>query len=164
MFERILIATDGSKHSLAAAKLGIGLAKLCGGKVTAVHIVDTSKMIIPIDEISLDVDVELINAIKNRLYNEGSTALQQVEDLAKEAGVPIEKKIIEGYPADAILKLAEEASANIIVIGSIGKTGIEKFLVGSVTEKVVRNSRVPVLIVHGTSATLSRVGGLSSIL
>lgn len=164
MFEKILIATDGSKHSLAAAKLGIELAKLSNARVTSVHVIDIGKMIVPVDETEIAVEVELINAIKNRLYEDGRLALQQVEDLAKDAGVTIEKKVIEGYPADAILKLAEEDSMDIVVIGSIGKTGLEKFLMGSVAEKVAHNSKVPVLIVRGTGRALSRMEGLSSIL
>ena len=57
--------------------------------------------------------------------------------------------MLEGNPAAEILKLAKDESANLIVIGSIGKTDLEKFLMGSVAEKVVRNSTVPVLVVRG---------------
>jgi nucleotide-binding universal stress UspA family protein len=104
MFEKILIATDGSKHSERAAKIGVDLAKLSGGKVTA---------------------------------------------LAKKSGVPVERKFIEGHPAEEILKVAEDTPMDVIVIGSIGKTGMSKFLLGSVADKVVRHSRVPVLVIPG---------------
>ncbi|MCJ7444243.1 MAG: universal stress protein, partial [Methanotrichaceae archaeon] len=62
--------------------------------------------------------------------------------------IPFEAKIIEGNPANEILKFAEEAKMDIIVIGSIGVTGLKKFMIGSVTEKVVRHSKVPVMIVY----------------
>jgi len=56
--------------------------------------------------------------------------------------------IIEGRPAEDILKLAGERKTDLIVVGGIGVTGLEKFLLGSVAEKVVRNSKVPVLVVR----------------
>ncbi len=68
--------------------------------------------------------------------------------MARKAGVPFEGKVIEGHPATEIIKMAEDARMNVIIIGSIGQTGISKFLLGSVAEKVVRNSKVSVLVVH----------------
>ncbi len=147
MFERILIATDGSKHSEKAAKFGVNLAALTGGKVTAVYVLDQGKMIAPVGEISFNVADEVINGIRDALQNEGKSAVKQIEDLAKQANVPFEKRVVEGNPAEHILKMAKDAPADVIVIGSIGKTGLEKFLLGSVAEKVVRNSSVPVIVV-----------------
>ena len=73
-------------------------------------------------------------------------ATRQVEEVAKDSGVLSERLIVEGNPASEILRIAEEAKMNVIVMGGIGKTGLEKFLLGSVAERVVRNSKVPVLI------------------
>ena len=83
------------------------------------------------------------------IIKSGEAAVKSIADVAKNAGVPIETVIIEGRPAEDIIKLAEDSKMDVIVMGSIGKTGIEKFLLGSVAEKVVRGSKVPVLIVHG---------------
>jgi nucleotide-binding universal stress UspA family protein len=166
MFKKILIATDGSKHSQSAARLGIELARVCNGSITAVNVIDSSMQttIYPMGEAGLDIEADVIIAIKRELYKAGSTALTQVENLANDAGMTIEKRIIEGYPAEAILKLADEASMDIIVIGSIGKTDIEKILLGSVAEKVVRNSKLPVLVVPWAGTTISLAVVLSSIL
>jgi len=60
----------------------------------------------------------------------------------------VDRVIIEGRPAEDILKLAGERKTDLIVVGGIGVTGLEKFLLGSVAEKVVRNSKVPVLVVR----------------
>jgi len=68
--------------------------------------------------------------------------------MAKSAGLTVDRVIIEGRPAEDILKLAGERKTDLIVVGGIGVTGLEKFLLGSVAEKVVRNSKVPVLVVR----------------
>jgi len=80
---------------------------------------------------------------------QGAEATGRIKAMANDAGVPFESKVIEGHPADDILKFAAENKANLIVMGSIGARGLARFLLGSVTEKVVRNSKVPVLVVHG---------------
>lgn len=149
MFENILIATDGSKHSEYAARMGIELAKLSKGKVTAVYIADVGRYFVPISDVGFNVSSGATDSIRSSIIKSGETAVKSIEDIAKNAGVTSESKVIEGRPAEDIVKLAEESKMDVIVIGSIGKTGIEKFLIGSVAEKVVRNSKVPVLVVHG---------------
>lgn len=62
------------------------------------------------------------------------------------ANVAAEKKIVEGNPAEEILKMA--GGVDVVVMGSIGRTGLGKYLLGSVTDKVVRNSKVPVMVVY----------------
>jgi nucleotide-binding universal stress UspA family protein len=71
--------------------------------------------------------------------------------MASNAGVPFEKIVAEGNPSEEILRRSSESGIDLLVMGSIGRTGIEKIMLGSVAEKVVRNSRVPVLIVPGKS-------------
>jgi nucleotide-binding universal stress UspA family protein len=143
MFEKILIATDGSPHSQRAAKAGIDLAKLAGGKVTALHVVDLDRFL---GDMSYNIADKVVEGTRARMNSEGEAATKQIEELAKSAGVPVEKKTIEGHPADEILKAA--ASMDTVVIGSIGRRGMGKFLLGSVAEKVVRNSKVPVMVVY----------------
>jgi len=145
MFEKILIATDGSENSERAARAGVELAKLAGGTVTAFYIADTSKM-------SHLPDDMLLFSIRDLLIREGKDAVSFVEKLAKEAGVPFEKVIKEGNPGEEILSYAKEAGMNVIVLGSVGRTGLDKFLLGSVAEKVVRNSKVHVLTVPKEAA------------
>jgi len=87
--------------------------------------------------------------LRDTALEAGKKAAARIEKMATAAGVFSESRVLEGNPAAEILRLAREKSMDIIVIGSIGKTGLEKFLMGSVAEKVVRNSPVPVLVVHG---------------
>lgn len=148
MFDKILIATDGSKHSEKAAEEALEMARLTGGKVTALYVADVSNYFAPID-VSYNVADEAIVGMRSLVLKDGETAVKRVESMAKVTGIPFEGKIIEGNPADDIMRFAEENKEDIIVIGGIGKTGLEKYLLGSVAEKVVRNSRVPVLVVRG---------------
>lgn len=122
MFEKILIATDGSKHSEKAATAAIELSQLTKGKITAIYVEDRDK--------------------------KGIEATERIREMAGKAGIPFEAKIVEGNPANEILKFAEDAKMDVIVIGSIGVTGLKKFMIGSVAEKVVLHSKVPVLTVY----------------
>jgi nucleotide-binding universal stress UspA family protein len=140
MFEKILIATDGSEYSEKAARAGVELAKLSGGTVTAIYIADTSKMRHLPDDM-------LLFSIRDILTREGKEAVSYVEKLAKEAGVAFEKVVREGNPGEIIIDFAKDAGMGIIIMGSVGRTGLDKFLLGSVAEKVVRNSKIPVLTV-----------------
>jgi nucleotide-binding universal stress UspA family protein len=145
MFEKILIATDGSEYSEKAAKAGVELAKVSGGTVTAIYITDTSRM-------SHLPDDMLLFSIREILTKEGKDAVLYVEKLAKEAGVAFEKVIWEGNPGEKIIDFARDAGMSVIVMGSVGRTGLDKFLLGSVAEKVVRNSKIPVLTVPKEAA------------
>jgi nucleotide-binding universal stress UspA family protein len=147
MFKNIVIATDGSKHSENAAAKGLEIAKLTQGKVTVLSIADSGRYILPVD-VSYNIADDVIGSVKRSVREEGEIAVRRVEVMAKEAGVPAESKIVEGNPADDIIKTAEEGRADLIVMGGMGKTGLEKFLLGSVAEKVVRNSKIPVLVVR----------------
>ena len=148
MFEKILIATDGSKHSEKAAEKALEMARLTGGKVTALYVADVSNYFAPVD-MSYNIADETIGGMRNLVLKDGEAAVKRVEEMAKAAGIPFEGKIIEGNPANDIMKFAEESKEDLIVMGGIGRTGLEKFLLGSVAEKVVRNSRVPVMVVRG---------------
>ena len=140
MFERILIATDGSENSERAAKFGIELAKLAGGKLIAMYVADISRMAHLPDDM-------LLFSIRELLIKEGNEAVEFIEKLASEGGVTCDKVVAEGIPSDEILDYASAEGISIIVLGNVGRTGLDKFLLGSVAEKIVRNSKIPVLIV-----------------
>lgn len=78
----------------------------------------------------------------------GREAISYVEIAAKDAGVEVETLILEGHPAEEILNFAEKKDIDMIVVGSLGKTDIERFLLGSVSENIVRGAKVPVLVVR----------------
>ena len=86
--------------------------------------------------------------MKEILQKQGDEAIKRIEEMAKTAGVSAAREIIEGYPADTIIQIAEKENMSLIVVGYIGASGLERFLLGSVADKVVRNSKVPVLVVR----------------
>jgi nucleotide-binding universal stress UspA family protein len=140
MFEKILVATDGSEHGYRAAKAALELGKISGGKVTAIYVADTNKT-------SHLPDDMLLFSIRELLLKEGQGALKQVDELAKDMGVAFESVVTEGNPGSEIISYAESSSMDIIILGAVGRTGLDKFLLGSVAEKVVRNSKIPVLTI-----------------
>ena len=144
MLNKIMIATDGSDASRHAASLAIGLAKQSAGKVIAVYVVDIQRLA------HLPGYTTLHGLKKNLLdvmLKEGEEAVAYIKGKSKDEGVSFEKVILKGNPSDELLRYSKELGADILIIGSIGRTGISKFLLGSVAEKVVRHSEVPVMVV-----------------
>lgn len=148
VFKRILIATDGSKPSEHAARVAIDLAALSGGMVFAVYVVDSGRISDAVDG-GIELAKDVTDGARLGLQKEGHMAARFVEELAKASGVPVQTKVHIGYPAETILKSAAENQSDAIVIGSLGRTGLSRILLGSVAEKVVRNSKIPVVVVPG---------------
>ncbi len=109
-------------------------------RVTAIYVADTSRT-------SHLPDDMLLFSIRELLLKEGKEATDFVEKLAKEAGVKFEGKVLEGNPGEEIISYAEKEGMSIIIMGTVGRTGLDRFLLGSVADKVVRNSKTPVLTV-----------------
>lgn len=138
----ILIATDGSKTAEHAAALGIKFAQQYGAKVYAAYVINlTASEAILIDEAWATEECEACEKIGHR-------AISSVEEKAKFAGLETESIILKGDPAEKILDFADKHNIDMIVVGSLGKSGIERFALGSVSEKIVRHANVPVLVVR----------------
>lgn len=142
LYKKILIATDGSEFTKNAVDYGIDLAKNTGAKLYAIYVVDTAAFA----SIPMDAAWESMYEI---LKQEGDEATRYVANRAEAEGLEVERLTVEGHPAEEIIKYAEKNSANLIVMGTLGKSGLDRFLLGSVAEKVVRNSKIPVLVVRG---------------
>ncbi|VVB92214.1 Universal stress protein [uncultured archaeon] len=142
LFKKILIATDGSEYTKNSVDYGIDLAKNTGAELHAIYVVDTAAFA----SIPMDAAWESMYEL---LRQEGDEATKYVADKAKSLGLEVDRNTIEGHPADEIIKYAEKNSMSVIVMGTLGKSGLDRFLLGSVAEKVVRNSKIPVLVVRG---------------
>ncbi len=142
-FDKILVPTDGSEYTKAAAKRAIELAKLSGGKVTALYVMDKTIFT------NVPMDTAVMN-VYNTLKTEGNSALEYVKNLGKEYDVEVDMKLAEGVPIKVILEMSKDY--DIIVIGTLGRTGMSKLLMGSVAEKVVRASKCPVMVVRSPEA------------
>jgi len=142
LVEKILIATDGSEYTKNAVDYGVDLAKSTGAKLLAIYVVDTAAFA----SIPMDAAWESMYEL---LKQEGDLAIKYVAEKADAEGLKFEGTLIEGHPADEIIKYSEKNSISLIVMGTLGKSGLDRFLLGSVAEKVVRNSKIPVLVVRG---------------
>jgi len=148
MLERILIATDGSQHSRRAAEVAIEMAGLFGSTIVVLYVVDIGKEYAPLGDLLSRAADDRIGGIRSSLTQQGEEITKEVSDMAEKAGITAERRIVEGYPAQEILRLAEEEMASLIAMGGIGATGLNRFLLGSVADKVVRSSQIPVLVVR----------------
>ena len=137
IFRKIMVATDGSELVKRAVNLAIEIAKLSEAKLYAVYV----------------IDLKSHNSI-NHPGAEDKEATAYVEKIGRVANVEVESIILEGNPANEIIDFAEKNDIDLIVIGTQGKTGIQSFLIGSVSENVVRHSERAVLVVKGESADL----------
>ncbi len=142
LYKKILIATDGSEYTKNAVEQGIELAKNTGAKLHAIYVVDTAAFA----SIPMDAAWESMYEL---LRQEGDEATKYVADKAEAEGLEVERNTVEGHPADEIIKYAEKNGISLIIMGTLGKSGLDRFLLGSVAEKVVRTSKIPVLVVRG---------------
>ena len=142
MFNKLLVPTDGSDLSIAAAVRAVSLAKLAGASMTVVFVQDAY----PYTGIG-DASSAGLQAYMAAAQAEGTRGIERITDAAKTAGVPIETRVVEDHrTARAIVNAAESFGADLIVMGSHGRSGVAKLVLGSVAAKVLSQSPVPVLI------------------
>ncbi len=134
-FDRVLIPTDGSESSETAATHGARLAAATGAELHAVHVVETG-------------------LVRSGSRERGEEYVETAAERARDSGVSaVETAVLEGRPHQTILAYAAEHDVDWIVMGSHGKTGIRRYLLGSVTERVVRFANAPVITVKPPRVT-----------
>jgi nucleotide-binding universal stress UspA family protein len=145
-FKSIVVATDGSKYSVAAASEAIGLAKRNGSALTVISVVP-SELMTPTD---IDFTMNQRELIAEKEMHEAEKNAKAVKEAAQKEGVAVKAFVLSGKPADAIIETAKDKNADLIVLGSHGRTGLEKLLMGSVAERVIVLAARAVLVVKGT--------------
>lgn len=140
MFNRILVAVDGSKMSDKALKAALQFSSERYSKVGVIYV--GKNLTIP-----QGMTEESINEIYDSLKSGGEEVLKKAEALAKEYEVEIETRYVVGDPAVQIIKEAEEGRYQLIVVGSRGLGGLKELMLGSVSHKVSQLAKCPVLIV-----------------
>jgi nucleotide-binding universal stress UspA family protein len=141
---RILVATDGSRHSEAAAMEAIGIAKRSGARLTVISVVP-SEAASPFDIVHSEMQRGLIT---EKEHKAAECSIKNIREIADKEGVSVEGLILEGRPYEAIIDEANEKKTDLIVLASHGRTGLEKLLMGSVTERVIGLSPCAVLVVR----------------
>lgn len=141
MYDRILVPTDGSSGVERAVEHAMELASIHGATVHAIYVVNAATF----GGLPMEASWEGISDV---LREEGQRALERVERIGSGYAVPIETRIVEGSPRRSIVEYADAQGCDLIVMGTHGRGGIDRLLMGSVTEGVIRTSEKPVLTVR----------------
>ncbi|WP_318568180.1 universal stress protein [Salinigranum marinum] len=149
MYDTILLPTDGSAPSDAARDHAVGLAAAYDATLHAVYVIDDAAL----RAARIDSDVVLAG-----FETEGEQILDDVVAAASDVGVTCETAVLHGHTHEAITDYTDEHGVDLVVMGTHGRHGIQRFLLGSVTERVVRSSPVPVLTVRGEEADVEAEG------
>ena len=143
MYKHILIPTDGSDLSKAAARDGVRLAESLNAAVTALH---TTPMFYPA-ELSGQAVYERAIQFKELSQKDAQSALGDIERIASEVGVAANTvHRVSDNPWEAIIAVAQEQKCDLIFMASHGRRGISALLMGSETNKVLIHSKIPVLV------------------
>lgn len=144
MFKHILVPVDGSPTAQLAVAKAIGLARAFGSRITAIYVIDPY----PFTGVGTDFaygQAEYLSAAQA----EAKAALKQTSDALKEAGLPFDTSVVENHaPWRGVVQTADALSADLIVMGSHGRSGLEKLVLGSVTQAVLAHTKRSVLVVR----------------
>jgi nucleotide-binding universal stress UspA family protein len=136
VYSHILVATDGSRFSEAAVCYAMRLAKATKARLTIIHVANVHGY----------VEV-LWHDMKKRYREEGEKVLEDVKRRCKCEDIEVETLLEEGAPYLKIVEAAKRRRCDLIILGSHGHSGLEKMLLGSVAERVIGISPVPVMVV-----------------
>jgi nucleotide-binding universal stress UspA family protein len=137
MYDRILVPTDGSVGSAHVALQAIDIAETYGATVHVLHVVDESLRTL-VGSLSDEEELE----------DHGREVVGRIAGMARDHGLDVETAILNGDPAQRIVAYADEIDADLIVSGTHGRSGVERRLIGSVAERLVRQARCPVMTVR----------------
>ncbi|WP_440765888.1 universal stress protein [Natronorubrum sp. DTA7] len=147
MYERILVPTDGSKVAQFAVDSAIDLAEKYGAEVHALYVADT-------EAVAYGLGTEQVDRIQRgdfagmtELREDAEAATGYVLEQAEAHGLSAVERHAGGQPHRMIADYAEDNDIDLVVMGSHGRSGVRRALLGSVTERVLRSTRVPVLVV-----------------
>jgi nucleotide-binding universal stress UspA family protein len=138
--KKILIPTDGSDHSIRAAEYGISIAKVHDAQILVLYVIDE----VVIDQFSKVTERE---NVERELKSDGQRYINYILDLAKKEGVAATSLIAKGRPFEQIVHLAKGLNMDLIVLGTYGRRGADRILMGSVAERVIEYSHCPVLVI-----------------
>jgi nucleotide-binding universal stress UspA family protein len=147
MFQSIVVGTDGSETAGEAVREAIGLAKALGASIELVSAYE------PVSNQRLREEARQVPEDLQWMVNpreDVDATLRDASERIEAAGVNVTTYAREGDPADAILDVAEERNADLIVVGNKGMTGAKRFLLGSVPNKVSHHAPCSVLIIRTT--------------
>ncbi|WP_368678545.1 universal stress protein [Acinetobacter lactucae] len=144
LYQHILVPIDGSETSMIAMKEAIKLGKALNSKITVVQVMALDPFIADV-YVKTGQTNDLIERTRIYLLD----ILQQAKQEFSNEGLTVETKLLEGFVVhEEIIQAAQDLNADLIVMGSHGRTGVRKLVLGSVAQKVLGESHIPVLIVR----------------
>lgn len=148
MISHILVASDGSKTSQKAARFAMGLARQTGSKLTLLAVIDRNSLVSRFIPASAS-PTHLIQPVEDYLRQAAKTYLEKIGEACQKNGIGHQIRIGTGHPVEEIVKTAQKVGADLIVLGSHGRTALQASILGSVTFGVVnKDSKIPVLVVR----------------
>ncbi|AZQ14584.1 universal stress protein [Halorubrum sp. PV6] len=145
MYDHILLPTDGSDHSTAAARQALGLAETFDATVHGLYVVDTGTNWLTVSKLDVEESLREVSEVA------GDRALTAFEDLAAGYDAPTRTEVREGSVDEAILGYAADHDVDLVVMGTHGRDSVARRVVGSVAERVVRGATVPVMTVSASA-------------
>lgn len=148
MFKHILAPVDGSETSVAALEKAIGMAQAFGATVSAIYVIDPYPFTGVGSEFAYGQD-QYLNAARG----EARAAMDDADQRLKAAGVAHDTRVIESHAVwRGILEAIDATGADLVVIGSHGRRGLERLVLGSVTQSVLSHTQVTTLVVRTPQA------------
>jgi nucleotide-binding universal stress UspA family protein len=163
MFKQILVAIDGSPTGNRGLKAAMDLASSQAASLTVIHVVDDMQSVSYVGDMGY-VPADYVDKLLEDLRKNGRKILAKAEAAARGAGIDVKALLVEskgGSIADAILAQARKQRADTIVLGTHGRRGLRRALMGSDAEAVLRDSRVPVLLVRALAREPAAAAGKS---
>lgn len=139
MFRRILVGYDGSEPARKALSTAIELAQALGGEVSALAVVRPPEF--------AELEGEIENALEEA-QGPLAEAFRWAREVARKRGVPLHLYRRVGHPAEVLIRFAEEQDADVILLGRRGLTQVQRWMLGSISERVLRYASCPVMVVH----------------
>lgn len=156
MYNKILLTSDGSKNSEFAIKHALQIAADENAEVVVLHVVD-SKHLSSISEESIESGDVNFSEYSDVVLDHFESVIKEIErDKDEKNRVEIKKLSVEGKPCDIILKVCEKENIDMIVMSNSGKNKVDRFLLGSVTERIIREAPVPVLVIPANYTPVSQ--------
>ena len=144
-YSRILVPTDGSERAAAAVAHAVAIADIYGGTVHAVNVVN-------VGDVATGAEVGVPEKFLQELEASGSEATESVADEARSAGVDVRTEVLTGRPKHELLTYIGDHDIDLVVMGTHGRTGLDRVLLGSTAEALVRRAEVPLLTVSEVEA------------
>ena len=141
MFTKILTAVDGSDISERAVEKAVDLAKQNGAELHLIYVIETGF-------ISPGPGDTVRDLVHKRFEDEGKEILDKLTSKVKEAGISVESHLEVGHAGNTIIKKADDLACDLIIVGSLGKSKLDRLLLGSVSSHVVNYAKTNILVIR----------------